>query len=77
MSVEDLKAFAKQVKGMLRVGEAAAFLGVTAETLRNWDKSGRLLAVRHPVTGYRYYEAKDLEHFLKQVVAQRAGSTRA
>ena len=33
--------------------EAAGFPGVSKSTLRNWDKSGRIPALRHPVNGYR------------------------
>lgn len=45
---------AEQLKGLLKIAEAAAMCGVTPETLRNWDKSGTLVAQRHPLTGYRY-----------------------
>jgi len=53
--------------GLLRVGEAAEYLGVCKETLRNWDRSGRLVPKRNPVTGYRYYRQEDLEAILKKV----------
>lgn len=62
------KALADEFKDMLRVGEAASFLGVSRETLRNWDKSGRLKPARHPITGYRYYQLAKLEEFLNQAV---------
>ncbi|MBB3206788.1 DNA-binding transcriptional MerR regulator [Rhodopirellula rubra] len=58
-------------EGMIRVGLAAEFLGVSAETLRNWDKSGRLVPTRNPVTGYRYYERQQLERFLARAIAER------
>src|SRR3954468_15287067 len=48
----------------LTVGEAAEFLGVSPWTLRNWDKAGRLKAVRHPKNGYRIYRQQDLENVL-------------
>ena len=60
-----------KLDGMLRVGQAAKFLGVSSETLRNWDKSGRLVPTRHPVTGYRYYRQQDLEAFLAAAVLER------
>jgi len=49
----------------LTVGEAAEFLGVSPWTLRNWDKSGKLKAARHPVSGYRFYRQEDLEALLQ------------
>ena len=48
----------------LTVGEAAEFLGVSPWTLRNWDRAGRLRAVRHPKNGYRIYRQQDLEAVL-------------
>lgn len=41
--------------------EAATLLGVTKETLRNWDKSGKLKPVRNPVNNYRKYLLKDVQ----------------
>lgn len=39
----------------IRVTEAAKLLGVTAQTLRNWEKSGRLIPERTP-GGQRMYQ---------------------
>lgn len=49
------------------MSEAASFLGVAASTLRNWDKSGKLTARRHPINGYRLYHREDLEKVLNRV----------
>ena len=49
----------------LRIQEAARSLGVSEQTLRNWDRSGKLKAQRHPINGYRLYRAADLHEFLK------------
>ena len=51
----------------LTVGEAAEFLGVSASTLRNWDRLGKVAARRHPVNGYRLYVKADLTGLLKKV----------
>ena len=51
----------------LTVGEAASFLGVSTTTLRNWDRSGKLKAHRHPINGYRLYRREDLEALLRKV----------
>jgi MerR family transcriptional regulator, copper efflux regulator len=48
----------------LTVSEAAAFLGVSGSTLRNWDKADKLKPYRHPVNGYRLYSKDDLEKIL-------------
>ena len=43
------------------LNEAASYLGVSKATLRNWDKSGKLRAVRHPVNQYRVYALAHLQ----------------
>lgn len=45
----------------LTIRQAAEYLGVSAQTLRRWDESGKLRPVRHPVSGYRYYRRAELE----------------
>jgi excisionase family DNA binding protein len=51
----------------LTVGEAAAKLGVSPGTLRNWDRAGKLKPHRHPVNGYRLYRRAELEKLLAKV----------
>lgn len=50
----------------LRVAEAAAYLGVSPQTLRRWDRDGTLKALRRPGSEYRYYQRADLEPFRLQ-----------
>ncbi|MFO0951246.1 MAG: helix-turn-helix domain-containing protein [Isosphaeraceae bacterium] len=54
----------------LKVGDAAAVLGVSPWTLRNRDRAGRLKSLRHPVNGYRLYRREDLEALLSRVTAE-------
>ena len=42
-------------------------LGVTALTLRNWDKNGKLEASRHPFNNYRVYRREDIEKLLTEI----------
>jgi excisionase family DNA binding protein len=51
----------------LTVGNAAAFLGVSKDTLRRWDHAGKLKARRHPMTRYRLYLKAELEILLKTI----------
>jgi len=51
----------------LTIKEAADFLGVSPSTLRNWDRAGKVRAVRHPVNGYRLYLQQDLSALLELV----------
>lgn len=53
------------MKDFYSLTEVADMLGTTKETLRRWDKSGKLVPVRHPINNYRVYCSKDLEQFEK------------
>jgi excisionase family DNA binding protein len=48
---------------LLSISQAAAFLGVSQDTLRRWDQSGKLAAIRKDGGTHRYYREKDLEIF--------------
>ena len=51
----------------LTIKDAAAFLGVSPSTLRNWDRSGKLKAHRNPLNGYRLYRKAELETLLQTI----------
>lgn len=59
----------------LRISEAASFVGVSAQTLRRWENTGEITAIRHPGNGYRYYRRADLEPF--RLEYQRAAAPSA
>ncbi len=48
---------------LLTIGQAASYLGVSLNTLRRWDESGRLVAIKKDGGTHRYYREKDLEIF--------------
>ena len=54
-------------KQFLTIKEAAAYLGVTTLTLRNWDKAGKLEASRHPLNNYRMYAKIDLDSLINKI----------
>jgi excisionase family DNA binding protein len=54
-------------RDFIRIQEAASILGVSEQTLRNWDRAGKLRAHRHPINGYRLYRAADLHAFLQTI----------
>ena len=39
----------------MHIGQAAAYLNVTVDMLRNWERSGLIEVPRDPVNGYRLY----------------------
>lgn len=51
----------------LTIKQAAKILGVTALTLRNWDKSGKFSATRHPINNYRVYKKSQIERFMESM----------
>lgn len=50
----------------VRISEAAAILGVSAQTLRNWEKSGRLIPQRTP-GGQREYVLVEIQRLAVDV----------
>ncbi len=55
------------IGALLTVSEAAELLGVSAATIRNWDRLGKLRAVRHPLNNYRLYDRSTLELLINTV----------
>lgn len=51
------------VEELLTISQAAEYLGVSQMTLRRWDESGKLVAIRKEGGVHRYYKQKDLEIF--------------
>ena len=45
---------------MLSIGKFAKSLGVSIQTLRNWDKEGKLKPTYVTENGYRYYSEEDM-----------------
>ena len=56
-----------KLRDYLRISEAAEYLGVSPNTLPNWENAGKVVAVRHPVNGYRLFKRNDLDALLKLV----------
>ncbi len=48
------------VKHLLTIREAAEILGLSVDTLRRWDESGKLVAIRKDGGTHRFYKETDL-----------------
>lgn len=48
----------------MTITEAAEFLGVCKNTLRNWGNAGKIPEHRHPVNNYRLYKKAELQELL-------------
>lgn len=49
------------------VSDAAKILNVNSETLRRWDKSGKLPTTRHPLNNYRVYTQNQLNTLVEEL----------
>ena len=57
---------AKKVVRLLKIREAAQILSVNPETLRRWDRSGKLKAIIISKRGDRRYKREDIERFVNE-----------
>jgi len=53
---------------LLTISQAAEYLGVSLNTLRRWDESGKLIAIKKDAGTHRYYREKDLEIFASDLM---------
>ena len=56
----------------MSIKEAAAYLNVTAHTLRNWDRNRLVQVPRDPASGYRTYGPAELRRLIVIRVLRRA-----
>jgi excisionase family DNA binding protein len=57
------------LKGYVKIAEAARLLGVSQNTLRLWADAGKVKVHRNPANGYRLFKRTELEAFLARVEA--------
>ncbi len=56
-----------KISDYLTIGEAAEYVGVHPDSLRRWDRAGKLEPRRHPINNFRLYLKRDLDRFLAQI----------
>ena len=54
----------KKFSDYLTIKEAASYLGVSENTLRNWDRKKKISTHRHPINHWRLYDKEDLKRLL-------------
>lgn len=54
---------------VLTIKAAAEVLAVSEQTLRRWDKTGKLRAKRHPINGYRLYPRRQVLELRRQILS--------
>ena len=55
-------------KDLISIGEAAEMLGISVDTLRRWDESGRLPSMRETPTSIRRYSQKAIETYVNDLL---------
>lgn len=53
---------------LLTISQSAEYLGVSLNTLRRWDESGKLVAIKKDGGTHRYYREQDLEIFASDLM---------
>ena len=55
---------------LINVKKASELLDINPATLRRWDKLGKLIAKRHPINNYRFYNVMDIEALKEKINAK-------
>ena len=66
----------ENLRDFLRISEAAEYLGVSPNTLRNWERAGKIIAHRHPLNRYRLFKKEELDALLRQLHESASDSQR-
>lgn len=56
----------------ISLSEASELVGKSKETLRRWDREGKLSAVREPLSNYRLYKKSEVEELFSGFISQDA-----
>ena len=59
-------------KEFITIKEAAEILSVRRDTLRRWDKAGKLKTKRHPMNNFRIYDPTEVEALRKAILEGKA-----
>lgn len=62
----------KIMKEYLTIRETANLVGVSPQTLRNWEKCGELVPYRNPINNYRMYKVIQIENFIEDMRNERS-----
>ena len=69
LSLIEVKTVMAKLRDYMTIKEAAEYLGVAPNTLRNWGRSGKIKERRNPLNGYRLYKQADLDRLMQRVEA--------
>ena len=52
------------------ISQAAKLIGVSSETLRRWENTGKFPSQRHPINNYRVYKDEHIEIAINKMKAK-------
>ena len=58
------------MKKQITIGQAAERIGVSTETLRRWDKTGKFKSQRYPGNNYRVYTSSQVNQFIHEIESE-------
>lgn len=67
----DINEKMKKINEYIKIKQASKYLGVTQNTLRNWEKQKRIKTYRNKINNYRLYKIEDLDFILKNITEQQ------
>ena len=56
----------------ISISDAAEMIGVSVDTLRRWDKDGRLRSAGRTLGGWRYYLFTDMTQIIRDMSGQKS-----
>lgn len=68
--LQSIMVTGKVMENYLTISQAAKKIGVSSETLRRWDKTGKFPSQRHPINNYRVYNEEQIEFVLNELENQ-------
>ena len=51
---------------LITISKATKMFGVTPQTMRNWDRNGKLKPIKRSTNGFRYYNLLDVKNLIEQ-----------
>jgi len=62
------------MNNLLSLDEVSKLVGKSKETLRRWDREGKLMAVREPISNYRVYRKEDIQTLFSDFLSSSSAS---